>query len=59
LDFRPRRAAVVEVHLFELVHGQYDTWKVNTDAEYHEDGTANDLQLPGVGRALPHRVRSA
>ena len=49
----------MEVHLFELVHGQYDTWKVNTDAEYHEDGTANDLQLPGVGRALPHRVRSA
>ena len=42
-----------------LGEGPYNTWKVNTDAEYHEDGDADDLQTPGVGRAIPHRVRSA
>jgi len=42
-----------------LGQGHYDTWKVNTDAEYHEDGPADDPQTPGVGRAIPQRVRSA
>ena len=42
-----------------LGEGPYNTWKVNTDAEYHEDGDADDLQAPGVGRAIPRRVRSA
>jgi protoporphyrinogen oxidase len=39
--------------------GQYDTWKVNTDAEYHEDGPASDAQAANVGRAVPQRIRSA
>ena len=26
--------------------GQFDTWKVNTDAEYHEEG-ADDANRPG------------
>jgi hypothetical protein len=42
-----------------LGHGQYDTWKVNTDAEYHEDGPSDDEQKPGVGRLIPRRVASA
>ncbi|MDG3003721.1 NAD(P)/FAD-dependent oxidoreductase [Paludisphaera mucosa] len=42
-----------------LGHGSYDTWKVNTDAEYHEDGPSDDVQTPGVGRAVPRRVQSA
>jgi len=32
--------------------GQFDTWKVNTDAEYHEDGEA----AAEAGRAVPRRV---
>ena len=36
-----------------LGQGQYDTWKVNTDAEYHEDGEA-----PDRGRAVPRRVEA-
>ncbi len=42
-----------------LGHGRYDTWKVNTDAEYHEDGPSDDEQKPGVGRLVPRRVASA
>ena len=42
-----------------LGHGRYDTWKVNTDAEYHEEGPSDDAQTPGVGRAVPRRVASA
>ena len=37
--------------------GQYDTWKVNTDAEYHEEGGE-----PGAatqGRLVPRRVDAA
>ncbi|QEH33445.1 UDP-galactopyranose mutase [Aquisphaera giovannonii] len=37
--------------------GRYDTWKVNTDAEYHEDGEG-----PGsdrTGRLVPRRVAAA
>ncbi|WP_165224280.1 NAD(P)/FAD-dependent oxidoreductase [Aquisphaera insulae] len=37
--------------------GRYDTWKVNTDAEYHEDGDG-----PGsdrTGRLVPRRVAAA
>ncbi len=33
--------------------GSFDTWKVNTDAEYHEGGTEDD---PTVGRAVPRAV---
>ncbi|WP_197490774.1 NAD(P)/FAD-dependent oxidoreductase [Planctomyces sp. SH-PL62] len=42
-----------------LGQGRYDTWKVNTDAEYHEDGPSDDVQTPGVGRAVPRRVASS
>jgi protoporphyrinogen oxidase len=34
--------------------GKFDTWKVNTDAEYHEDGAAAD-----AGRAVPGRIEAA
>ncbi len=34
--------------------GSFDTWKVNTDAEYHE-GAAEE-QAPDRGRAVPQRV---
>jgi protoporphyrinogen oxidase len=36
--------------------GSYDTWKVNTDAEYHEEATAT---TPDAGRAVPRRVTVA
>lgn len=42
-----------------LGHGSYDTWKVNTDAEYHEEGPSDDVQTPGVGRAIPRRIEAA
>ena len=32
--------------------GDYDTWKVNTDAEYHE----GEAPAPEVGRAVPKRL---
>jgi protoporphyrinogen oxidase len=32
-----------------LGHGHYDPWRVNTDAEYHEDGEINSK----AGRAVP------
>ena len=35
--------------------GRYDTWKVNTDAEYHEEGPADDE----AGRAVPKRLANA
>jgi protoporphyrinogen oxidase len=34
--------------------GPYDTWKVNTDAEYHEDGDSTP-----AGRIAPQRVEAA
>lgn len=37
--------------------GQYDTWKVNTDAEYHEEETQAGSQT--VGRLVPKRVNAA
>ena len=38
--------------------GKFDTWKVNTDAEYHEEATdgASEAQ---VGRTVPRRVEAA
>ncbi|APW60427.1 NAD(P)/FAD-dependent oxidoreductase [Paludisphaera borealis] len=39
--------------------GQYDTWKVNTDAEYHEEAAADGAQAANVGRAVPQRLKSA
>ena len=35
--------------------GQFDTWKVNTDAEYHEGAADPDA----TGRQVPRRVESA
>ncbi len=32
--------------------GRFDTWRVNTDAEYHEDGAPGESQ----GRTVPHRL---
>ncbi len=37
--------------------GKFDTWKVNTDAEYHEGETAEISQK--AGRAVPQRVTTA
>lgn len=37
--------------------GRYDTWKVNTDAEYHEEGVEADNQ--NAGRMVPRRVGAA
>jgi protoporphyrinogen oxidase len=37
--------------------GTFDTWKVNTDAEYHED--AADPESANAGRAVPQRVSAA
>ncbi len=37
--------------------GKYDTWKVNTDAEYHEEGGESASQ--STGRAVPLRVNAA
>jgi protoporphyrinogen oxidase len=37
--------------------GRYDTWKVNTDAEYHEEGGEADNQ--NAGRIVPRRVSAA
>ena len=39
-----------------LGQGTYDTWKVNTDAEYHEAGV--DESAP-AGRAVPRQVAAA
>jgi protoporphyrinogen oxidase len=35
--------------------GRYDTWRVNTDAEYHEDGE----EAADAGRAVPRAVAAA
>jgi protoporphyrinogen oxidase len=37
--------------------GRYDTWKVNTDAEYHEEGV--ETALASAGRQVPRRVSAA
>jgi protoporphyrinogen oxidase len=34
--------------------GRFDTWKVNTDAEYHEEG--GEPEARGKGRLVPRRV---
>ena len=34
--------------------GRYDTWKVNTDAEYHEEG--GEAENQNAGRIVPRRV---
>jgi protoporphyrinogen oxidase len=36
--------------------GSFDTWKVNTDAEYHEEDSAAAKE---AGRAVPRRIGSA
>jgi protoporphyrinogen oxidase len=36
--------------------GPFDPWKVNTDAEYHEEATKDDSQ---AGRAVPRRLEAA
>ncbi len=38
-----------------LGHGHYDPWKVNTDAEYHEEGEADDT----AGRQVPRAASTA
>jgi len=38
-----------------LGHGRFDTWKVNTDAQYHEEGE----DAPEDARAVPRRVCAA
>ena len=38
--------------------GSYDTWRVNTDAEYHEQG-GDDEAADAAGRAVPRRVEAA
>jgi protoporphyrinogen oxidase len=40
-----------------LGQGSYDPWKVNTDAEYHEEGSDSDA--PTNGRAVPQRIAHA
>jgi protoporphyrinogen oxidase len=40
-----------------LGQGPYDPWKVNTDAEYHEEGPAAGARE--AGRAVPRRIPSA
>jgi protoporphyrinogen oxidase len=37
--------------------GSFDTWKVNTDAEYHEEAAAADEQ--GHGRSVPRQMSAA
>ncbi|MDR3639195.1 MAG: NAD(P)/FAD-dependent oxidoreductase [Isosphaeraceae bacterium] len=37
--------------------GKFDTWRVNTDAEYHEEGSEPAQQE--VGRTVPQRVNAA
>ena len=34
--------------------GKFDTWKVNTDAEYHEG--SNEESTLAKGRAVPQRL---
>jgi protoporphyrinogen oxidase len=37
--------------------GSFDTWKVNTDAEYHEGATDDSVQT--AGRSVPQRLGAA
>jgi protoporphyrinogen oxidase len=37
--------------------GHFDTWKVNTDAEYHEGGP--DAEPAGTGRSVPRKLEAA
>ena len=37
--------------------GDFDTWKVNTDAEYHEGGSESDQEFKG--RAVPRKLETA
>jgi hypothetical protein len=37
--------------------GRFDTWKVNTDAEYHEDGP--ESEPADAARAVPQRIGAA
>jgi protoporphyrinogen oxidase len=37
--------------------GNFDTWKVNTDAEYHEGAT--DESIDQAGRSVPQRIGAA
>ena len=37
--------------------GRYDTWKVNTDAEYHEGGSEESASTQG--RMVPQRVKAS
>ncbi len=39
-----------------LGQGHFDTWKVNTEAEYHEEGGEESQE---TGRAIPRRVDAA
>ncbi|MFO0958502.1 MAG: NAD(P)/FAD-dependent oxidoreductase [Isosphaeraceae bacterium] len=41
-----------------LGQGRYDTWKVNTDAEYHEEEASPQVQNVS-GRAVPRRIGAA
>ena len=35
--------------------GQFDTWKVNTDAEYHEEGVEGE---DTTGRLMPRKIQA-
>ena len=44
--------------------GSYDPWKVNTDAEYHEDGSTPQADADidasaSTGRLVPRRIAAA
>jgi hypothetical protein len=36
----------------------FDLWRVNQDAEYHEDGNAGDKGLEGGLRLVPQKVKA-
>lgn len=38
--------------------GRFDTWKVNTDAEYHEESSEHEQSVP-TGRMVPRHVDAA
>lgn len=39
--------------------GRFDTWKVNTDAEYHEEGEEGSTESASTGRAVPRAISAA
>jgi hypothetical protein len=42
-----------------LGQGRYDPWRVNTDAEYHEEGSEADGDAAArTGRIVPQRIAS-